>query len=885
LYDEDDYQARPAYTDPEILRTNLAAVILQMSVLGLGEVADFPFIDPPDSRLISDGYQLLYELQAVDERRRVTALGRQLARLPIDPRLGRMILAAQRQGCLREVLIIASALAIQDPRERPLEHRQAADERHRRLHNERSDFLSLLKLWEFYHEQARKLSKSKLRALCQQEFLSFVRMREWHDLHQELHGLVTEMGLRPNESPADYGALHRALLSGLLGNLGNRQEDRTWLGARGRRFFIFPGSGLFKQGPRWLMAAELVETSKVYARTVAKIEPEWIESLARHLVKRSYADPHWEKRAAQVAATERVTLYGLTIVAGRKINYGPIDPVESRTLFIRHALVRQEYHCSAPFFRRQRELIAEIEQLEAKTRRRDLLVDEDTLFRFYDERLPPGIYSGPGFEQWRKQAERENPELLFLTREILLNQDTAPDTGEQFPDRLDLDGLQLPLSYRFMPGAEDDGVTLTTPLAALNQLDARRLEWLVPGLLGQRMVALLKALPKALRRHFVPVPNYVQVLREVLVADGSRLTDAMTARLHQITGVAIPPDAWQPDAVPDHLRMRLRVLDADGSVLVQGRDLEAIKKSLEQQARHSFAALPTPEFERDDVRDWDFGELPQQVEFERNGIRLKGYPTLQVQADGRLALRLVDAPERAERLLKDGVRRLLVGRLRDQVRHLKRNLPGLQAMSLYYVGVGTQENLRDDLLTAILDRAFLDNGPLPRHREAFEACLSQGRARLYSVANELCAIVQETLAAYHEVRKTLSGAMPLGWSESLEDIREQLDGLVYQGFVAHTPAVWLGHLPRYLRAVAARLRKIKQAPDKDQQRRTEISGLRRRCQAQERKNAAAGVTDPALEQFRWMLEEYRVSVFAQELKTALPVSLKRLEEQWSRVRT
>ncbi|MCP5459192.1 MAG: ATP-dependent RNA helicase HrpA, partial [Gammaproteobacteria bacterium] len=797
LYGEEDFRARPPYTDPEILRTNLAAVILQMSVLGLGDVANFPFIDSPDSRLINDGFKLLYELQAVDEQHRVTDLGRQLARLPIDPRLGRMILAAHRHGSLKEVLVIGSALAIQDPRERPLEHRQAADEKHRRFYDERSDFLSLLKLWEYYHEQARKLSRSKLRSLCQQEFLSFVRMREWHDLHQELHGLVTEMGFHPNELPADYNSLHQALLTGLLGHLGARQEDRSWLGARGRKFFIFPGSGLFKKSPRWVMAAEMVETSKIYARTVANIEPEWIEPPARHLVKRSYSDPHWEKRAAQVAATERVTLYGLTIVSSRKINYGPIAPAEARTLFIRHALVRQEYHSDAPYARQQRKLIDDIEQLEAKTRRRDLLVDEDTLFRFYDERVPPDVNNGPRFERWRKQAERDDPRLLFLTRELLLNQETAPNTGEEFPDTLDFDGLRLPLSYCFMPGAEDDGVTLTVPLAVLNQLDARRLEWLVPGLLGQRIAALLKSLPKALRRHFVPVPNYVRVLLEVLVPDGRRLTEAIATYLHKITGVAIPPDAWQAEAIQDHLRMRLRVLNADGSVLVQGRDLETIKKELEGPAQKSFAALPTPEFERDDVHDWDFGDLPLQVEFERNGIRLKGYPTVLAQEDGSVALRLVDAPERAERLLKSGVRRMLIGRLRDPVRYLKRNLPGLQQMSLYFVGVGTQEELRDDLLTAILNRAFLDDGPLPRSREAFEACLTRGKPRLQSVANELCTVVREALAVYHEVRKILNEEdRPLGWSEALEDIQDQLDWLVYKGFITQTPAIWLNHLPR-----------------------------------------------------------------------------------------
>jgi len=883
LYSEEDFQTRPAFTEPEILRTNLAAVILQMSVLNLGEVADFPFVDPPDTRLITDGFKLLFELQAVDERRRVTAPGRQLAKLPIDPRLGRMILAAQHHACLREVLIIAAALAVQDPRERPLDHRQAADEKHRRFRDERSDFMALLKLWDYYHEQVRHLSKSKLRTLCRGEFLSFVRMREWHDLRQELHGLVTEMGLRPNQEPADYNNLHRALLTGLLGNLGFKQEDHSWLGARNRKFYIFPGSGLFKKGPRWLMAAELVETSKVYARTIAKIQPEWIEPAARHLVKRSYAEPHWEKRPAQVAATERVTLYGLPIVAARRVNYGPIDPTEARAIFIRHALVRQEFACRAPFFQHQRDLIADIEQQEAKTRRRDLLLDEQDLFRFYDERVPPGISNGPRFEKWRKQVERDNPRALFVSRETLLNPDANTAVPDQFPDFLELDGLRLPLSYRFMPGEEDDGVTLTVPLAALNQVDARRLEWLVPGLLEQRMAALLKSLPKALRRHFVPVPNYVKVLQEVLQPGKRALTEAMGSALHKITGIEIPADAWRPDALTDHLRMRLRVLNTDGKVLAHGRDLERIKAGLKGEAQDSFAALPTPEFERDNVRDWDFGELPTQVEFVRNNINLKGYPTLCAQPDGSLALRLVDAPEQAETLLRSGIRRLLTLQLREPIRRLKRNLPGLQTMSLYYVGVGTQEDLREDLLTAILDQTFLNAAPLPRTREAFAACLNQGKPRLQNEANALCASTQDTLVAYHEVRKLLNGDLPPGWFEAIEDIHEQLAWLIYPGFVTQTPPEWRQHLPRYLKAIAARLQKIKQAPDKDQQRRIDISRLWERYKTHWKQNSKRGLIDPELERFRWQLEELRVSMFAQELRTAIPVSLKRLEEQWNKV--
>ena len=881
LYAAEDFQSRPAFTDPEILRTHLAAVILQMSALNLGRPEEFPFVDPPDSRQIGDGFRLLFELHAVDERWRITELGRQLAKLPVDPRLGRMLLAAQRESCLREVLVIVAALAIQDPRERPLDKQQAADEKHRRFRDEHSDFMALLKLWDYYHEQARQLSKNQLRNLCQADYLSFVRMREWHDLHRELLGRATEMGMRLNDEAAPYDSLHRALLTGLLGHLGLKQEENAYLGARGRNFYLFPGSGLFKKRPRWVAAAELVETARLYARTVARIEPEWVEGLAEHLLKRSYAEPHWEKRSAQVAAFERVTLYGLPIIANRRVNYGPLDPALAREVFIRHALVEGEFHCKAPFFQHNRQLLAELEELEIRARR-DLTADEEALYRFYDARIPEGIYSGPTFETWRKQVERENPRLLFLDRAALLAEAGPAADGERFPDHLDLDGLQLPLAYRFEPGAEDDGVTLTVPLAAVNQVDPKRLDWLVPGLRAERMAALLKSLPKALRRNFVPVPNYVQALLEVIEPDGRSLTEAMTERLQRMTGVRIPEDAWNFDAVPPHLRMRCQVVDADGKALAVGRDWEAIQAQLRGEARTRFAALPTPEFERDQVRDWDFGELPETVNFVRNDIQLRGYPALVAEPDGTLALRLLDSPARAEPATRAGLRRLIGWRLGPAFKQLARDLPHFQRMTLHYVGLGAQEALREDLLNTILDRAFLTDQPLPRDRAAFDAVLERGKTRLAAARVEICDLADAILAAYHEVRRSLSDDPT--WAEAMADIRDQLAGLVYPGFLGQTPPEWLPHVPRYLRAIGLRLQKLRQAPDKDRQRRGDILRLRESCRRQLERNARQEKHDPELVRFRWLLEELRVSQFAQELKTLLPVSVKRLEEQWGRVR-
>lgn len=941
LYSQEDFAARPRFTDPEILRTNLAAVILQMAALKLGDPAAFPFVEAPDSRLIHDGYKLLQELEAVDERHQLTALGRELARLPIDPRLGRMILAARRFGCLADVLIVASALALQDPRERPLEVQQAADEKHRRFRDERSDFLGYLRLWDWWHAQAKKLTKSKLRELAKTSFLSYVRMREWHELHAQLSEVVAslagegeaaasardiappppEPGQKREESawPANFAELHRALLTGLLGNIGlHQQEGHEFLGARGRKFRVWPGSGLAKKPPRWLAAAEIVETSQVYARTCARIEPEWLEELAAHLIKRSYAEPVWEKRAARVAATERVTLYGLPVVSGRRVNYGPIDPPVARELFIRHALVQREYSCAAAFFQHNAELVTEIEALETKARRRDVLVDEEAIFRFYDERIPPQVHSGVAFLKWLKQVEREQPQWLFMSREQLMAHAADDVTAARFPDHLLLGGIAFPLSYRFEPGAEDDGVTLTVPLAALNQLPEARCEWLVPGLLPERLAALLKSLPKDLRRRVVPVPDTVERLRDALEPGDEPLIPALARALQRLTASEFPESAFDAAAVPAHLAMNFRVVDPDGTVLAGGRDLGALRRQLGDASRQAFGTLasafraaadkarkpvttlglaaaappqaPAPRavddavarIERADVHDWDFGPLPAVLAFMRNGIELKGYPALVVE-DERLAVRVLDTPARAASAHRAGLHRLISLRLREQVKYLRRNLPGLTQMALHYVGIGTQEQLRDDLLTAVLDRVFLSEG-LPRERAAFEVMLERGRGQLMSIANEVCAQVGQALASCHEVRRRLRGKLPLSWMEVAKDVNEQLDALVYPGFISVTPAEWLQRLPIYMKAIELRLQRLDGRVEQDRARMAEAQRLWRWYRQRQAQLARRGGDDAELERFRWMLEELRVSLFAQELKTALPISVKRLEEQGEKVR-
>ncbi len=900
LYAEDDYLARPRFTEPEILRSNLAAVILQMKALRLGEVEDFPFVEPPDSRMIRDGYQALLELGAVDERHRLTEIGRRLAALPVDPRIGRMILAAKEENSLTEVLIIASALSVQDPRERPLDAQQKADEAHKPFADERSDFLSFLKLWEAFHEQAKHLSQNKLRKYCQEHYLSYVRMRDWHDIHQQLHSLVTDMGLRPNQIPAEYDAIHRALLTGVLGNIAFRSEEREYTGARNVKLSVFPGSVLFKKTPKWIVAAELVETARLYARTVAGIEPVWIERLAGHLVKRSYFDPHWEKRAAQVAAFERIMLYGLTIVPKRRVNYGPINPEEARQIFIRAALVAGDFDTRAPFFKHNRELIAEIEGLEAKSRRRDVLVDEQVLYQFYDERIPPDIYSGPTFDKWRRQAERENPQLLFLTREYMMRHGAAGVTAEQFPDTFTTDSLRLPLAYRFEPGDPMDGVTVKVPLAALNQLRPVPFEWLVPGLLKDKIVALIKSLPKSLRRNFVPVPHFADACIEALTPykEGS-LLDALAWHLRRMTGVEVPREAWKADELPPHLSMNFQLVDEQGRPIAAGRDLERLQRDFGAQAQQSFAQLPTSEYERDNITHWNFGDLPEQVEFKRGGVTLKGYPAL-VDRGNSVLLRLFDSPAVAEEETRAGLRRLFTLQIPQQMKYLEKNLPGLQTMCLQYASVpplpGESEERRDakplslceelkqDLITAIVDRAFFMEDAPVRSAAVYEARRDAAAKRLVAVANELCDLAGRILAEHHTLVKRLKTLASAAHINACNDAREQLNRLVYRGFAARTPYQWLVHLPRYLKAIGLRLDKLAYSAGKDTQKMMEIALLWKAYLQREEKQRRERVRDPELEQYRWMIEELRVSLFAQELKTAFPVSVKRLEKQWDAIR-
>jgi len=897
LYAEDDFKSRPPYSDPEILRSSLASVILRMKALGLSEIERFSFLDPPAPRMIADGYQLLAELGAVDEANALTDMGRRLARLPIDPRVARMIIAAGQEHCLAEVLIIAAALEVGDPRERPFEHAEAADKAHERFRDEQSDFLALLRLWEHFEDAVEhRKSNRKLARELHGQFLSQRRLREWRDVHRQLTALAGEIGVRVNPQAATPEQVHRALITGLLGNIGCKGEDADeYLGARGIRFAIFPGSGLRRKQPKWVVAAELVETTRLYARCVARIEPEWVESAAGDLVKRHYFDPFWDKARAEVCAYERVTFYGLTLVPRRRVRYGPIDPKAAREVFLRGALVAGEFETRAPFLAHNQGLAKEIEALEHKARRRDVLVDEEAIYAFYEHIVPDGIVSGVEFESWRADAERANPRLLYMTRDVLMRHAAAGITEAQFPDRIEVGGTALKLAYRFEPGHPLDGVTVTVPLQTLNQLADAPFEWLVPGLIREKVAQCFKALPKHLRRHLVPVPQHVTAFleeqdREARIEDrGSRieslgaprLAAALARYVQRAAGESVDTEIWEGTELPPHLRMNFRVVDDSGRELAAGRDLAILKAQLGEAAQLTFSSAGTG-IEKGGIRAWDFGELPARISFTRGGRSMTGYPAL-VDEGESVAIRLMDTPAAADAAMRGGVRRLMRLVLREQMRQLEKSLPGFTQAALALRGPASADDWKEDLITAIADRAFIGDDELPRGATSFEDLKQRARTRLPAVREAACRLFAAIAEEYQRVQQKLE-AMARSFPQPATEVRAQLARLVFKGFLSATPWERLHDLPRYLNAARLRLDKYAHDPGRDQRHAANISELWRRYEERAAKQRRTGATDARLENFRWRIEELRVSLYAQELKTPYPVSFKRLDKLWAQIR-
>ena len=892
LYDEADFLQRVEFTDPEIFRVSLATVILRMSALELGDIAEFPFIEPPTPRMIADGYQLLSELNAIDEARQLTPLGHELAKLPLDPKIARLLLAGRQYHCLTEILIIASALSVQDPRERPLDRQEAADAAHKRFADERSDFLAYLKIWAWFEQAvAHKQSNRLLAEECRKNFLSPLRLREWRELHQQLHGQVAEMGMRENEQPATYEQIHKALLCGLLGNIGMKSvESNEYLGARGIKFIIAPNSVLAKKGTKWVMAGELIETHRLYARCVARIDPEWLEETGAHLIKRHYYDPHWEKKAAQVVAYERSTLHGMLLNAKKRVHYGPMSVAESREVFIRQALVGGEFETRAPFFAHNQKLIADIEALEHKARRPDVLVDDELIFAFYDSRVPPHIHNGATFEGWRKEAERGDAKLLYLKKDDLMRHEAAGITTDQFPPQLKIDNVSFALSYNFSPGKNDDGITLTVPLALINQVVAARCEWLIPGILAEKVVQLIKTLPQKLRRNLVPVPEFSAAFCREVPASNTPLLQALARYIREQKQLDVPLDAFRLEQLPPHLLMNFRVVDEHGRQLGMSRNFTQLHGELAPRAAPaaiSKTGAATGEKGESVLEQrytsWSFGDFTETREVKRAGQNVTLFNALVDEGDA-VVLRAFDTRDAAQAAHRGGLRRLFMLLLKEQVKYLEKNLPDAQRLGMLFMMPnspfsGTQQELQQQILAMTFERCCL-NDPLPRNEAEFTAHGREAKNRLLLIAQELARLVGNVLTEYQAVQKNLPQLK--AYAQANQDVRAQLEWLLHKRFIADTPYERLQHVPRYLKAINLRIEKLRSNPARDAQCMAQMQPLTQAWQ--KLRQAQQGNSDPRVDEFAWLMQELRVSLFAQELKTPVIVSVKRLEKMLEGIR-
>ena len=877
LYNEADFLQRPEFTDAEILRSNLANVILQMLILNLGDITQFPFIDAPDRRLINDGFKLLYELGAIDQNNNITALGRKLAKLPVDVRLGRMILAAAEKKCLQEVLIIASALAIPDPRFRPLDYQQQADEKHAAFVDKNSDFIAYLNLWRFYQEQRRHLSQSKLRKLCQANFLSFVRLREWSETHQQIKVIARQMNLTINSADANYHLIHSALLTGLLSNIAYHDNEKGYIGARNNKMTIFPGSGLFKQTPQWIVAAELVETQRRYARTVAKIEPAWVEPLAGHLLKKTCFEPYWKSKQGRVVVDQQVSLYGLILATHKGVDYGKINSVHAREIFIRKALVENEITSDIDFLRHNAQTKANIIAIENKLRRRDILADEKSLCDYFNKHLPKDIYALRRFEKWYQRADRKTQQqFLLIEQDYLLDPNFKYDKIS-YPSSLQIQEIDIKLQYLFAPGDAEDGVTAIIPVVMLNQLNEHCFDWLVPGLLEEKITALIKALPKSIRRHFVPVADTAKKCGKALTPSSTSLLEKLAAELKQIRNIELSHSVWQGIQLPEHLLMNFQITDADNRVIATGRDFKKIRDSLGNQAAESFAQLSHSAFQRQDIQAWDFGDLPEYVELDKQGLNLRGYPAL-VSEHNQLHLKLFDNLQDAETRHTEGVVRLFEITAVKKLRYLEKNLPDIDSLCLLYAAIGDCGSLKQDILRCATTTALLGQNQTIRSQQDFQLNADWAEKQLIGICNQICQISKEVLTLYKQITRRLADDFRGKWPESLTDIDEQLSELIYPGFLQETKITYLQSVPRYLSAINYRLDRLQQNPERDRRLVQDIEPLWTLCKLQLKKKHMA--KSALFQNFRWLLEEFRVSLFAQQLKTQEKISAKRLKRIW-----
>ncbi len=886
LYSEDDFLARPEFTDPEILRTNLATVILQMLALDLGSISDFPFVEPPDNRNINDGIRLLEELAAIDgktQQAKLTKAGRLLAKFPIDPRLAKMVLSSIDLGCIEQVFIIVSALSIQDPRERPHEKQQAADEKHNRFKDKESDFISLLNLWQYVSEKQKELSQNQFRKLCQKEFISYIRIREWQDIFSQLKLALKDQKIELTSIDIDdegkIELVHQAMLSGLLSHLGQLDENREYKGARGSKFYIFPGSALAKKSPKWLMAAELVETSRLFARMVAKIDPLWLEPLAGHLVKKSYSEPHWEKKQGAVMAFEQVSLYGLIIVGKRKINFNKIEPDTCREIFVREALVNGDSFIKESFLKENMALVQSIEALEQKARRKDFLIDEQHLVDFYLAKVPEEVICQRSFLAWWKKEKANNAKLLTFTREFLLKESSQQLSEKEYPDTWQQDNLTLPLTYHFSPGDIDDGVSVIIPIGLLNQVQNIGFDWLIPALRYDLIIAYIRGLPKAQRRNFVPAPNYAEACLAKISIDDGMLTAAVEKQLLRMTGVRLAEGAWTDIELPAHLTMNFKVVNDKGVVLKQGRDLDDLKAQLQGKVKASIKKVADKGIERQGIEQWDFAKIPVGYEKKVANITIKAFPAL-VDNSSSVAIELFEQQELAEQAMLKGVARLVLLNIPSPIKYLQEKLPNKAKLGLYFNPLGSINELLNDCILAACQHLVINfseqNNGLPRDEQQFKRCRDYIRAELAECVLAGAIKVEKVLSLAHEIRKKLKGKVALNVIQSHGDVKQQLELLVFKGFITESGHHKLDDITRYLNAISRRLEKLPIDPNQDRLKMIDIakaSDAYTQLLAKQRKDQpiASEVLD-----VKWMIEELKVSLYAQNLKTPYPISLKRV---------
>lgn len=882
LYSEEDFNSRPEFTDPEILRTNLASVILQMTALGLDDIEAFPFVDAPDKRHIQDGIKLLEELGAFEmvrtkagEKRLLTRVGRQLAQLPVDPRLAKMILSAVNFGCVYEMMIIVSALSIQDPRERPQEKQQASDEKHRRFTDKKSDFLAFLNLWRYLQEQQKALSKNQFRRQCQKDFLNYLRIHEWQDIYHQIRLTVREMGLPINSEKAEYQQIHTALLSGLLSHIGLKEaEKQQYLGARNAHFAIFPNSVLFKKQPKWVMAAELVETSKLWGRMVAEIEPEWIEPLAEHLIKKSYSEPRWSKSRGAVIADEKVTLYGVPIVAARPVNYGAIDPTVSREIFIQSALVEGDWNTKHKFFKENQRLVREVEELEHKSRR-DILVDDRTLFEFYDQRIGTEVVSQKHFDTWWKKAQQKDPELLNFERSFLINDDAAQVSKLDFPNFWHQGNLKLKLTYQFEPGTDADGVTVYIPLPLLNQVEMTGFDWQIPGLREELVIALIKSLPKSYRRNFVPAPNYAQAFLSRAVPLEKPLLDTLIYELRRMTGVTVEAEHWNWEQIPSHLKMTFRVVDENGKKIAESMNLDELKFNLKDRVQESISAVADDGIEQSGLHIWSFADLPQCYEQKQRGFSVKAFPAIVDEKDA-VGIKLFETEFEQSVAMQQGLRRLLLLNVPSPIKYLHEKLPNKAKLGLYFTPFGRVLDLIDDCIACAVDKLIADFGGFVWDEAGFEKLRDFVRENLNEVTVDIAQKVEQILTLTYQLNQRLKGKMDFTMAFALSDIKSQLAGLVYQGFVQKSGYDRLPDLQRYLQAIDKRIDKLAQDVNRDRAAMLRVEQVQQAYQQLLAKLPKSKPISDEVAEIRYMIEELRVSLFAQQLGTKYQISDKRI---------